>query len=541
MARSNTFARPTQVGALVMMSAWVAACAGGDGRPEPDGEELATADQALTGEDLGDAIDLGRSGSPPCSEAALRKHHRGPPGHRRNVILMIGDGMQLEDEIAISRYLHGRDFGMTWNRFPYRGYVATWDVTSYNKYAKAAGAPLFDATSYDPLIGYDPSRAGARPYPLEDPVGLLEYLKTGALPLPGSAGWWAATDSASAATAMSTGMKTDDGNVAWLPGDPDDGALLTVGEVLRSQRGMSFGIVSTQPLSAATPAAFSSHNKSRNNAAAIADEIVFSTQPEVVISGGHPVWRPGYSSISKTAYAALASSSTDYLLVERTTGVDGGAALLAGADQAVSEGKKLFGLFGGKGGNFEFGVPADAPGSPSVAPGSTENPTLAQAAEAALEVLSQDRDGFFLMIEQGDIDTANHANNYANKIACAADLDQAVKQVIHFVNRPHDQIHWGNTVLIVVADHATGYQRLNPEQVLGRGDLPTQSCTSAGCAYPDGDVSYGTTGHSNELVRVSVAGRGSPALRQCEGRDYPGTRIIENTALHWFMLDAAGL
>ncbi len=34
------------------------------------------------------------------------------------------------------------------------------------------------ATSYDPLVGYDPALAGAKPYPLENPATLLDYLKT---------------------------------------------------------------------------------------------------------------------------------------------------------------------------------------------------------------------------------------------------------------------------------------------------------------------------------------------------------------------------
>ena len=69
---------------------------------------------------------------------------------------------------------------------------------------------------------------------------------------------------------MSTGYKTDDGNLAWLPGDPAGGSLTTIAERLRADEGFSIGVVSTVPFSHATPAAFVSHNVSRNNYTQIA-------------------------------------------------------------------------------------------------------------------------------------------------------------------------------------------------------------------------------------------------------------------------------
>ncbi|HOS02451.1 MAG TPA: hypothetical protein PKZ01_05180, partial [Candidatus Hydrogenedentes bacterium] len=48
----------------------------------------------------------------------------------KHIILVIGDGMQLQHEIATSRYLYGTDNGLSFHKLPYRGYVATWDVTT---------------------------------------------------------------------------------------------------------------------------------------------------------------------------------------------------------------------------------------------------------------------------------------------------------------------------------------------------------------------------------------------------------------------------
>ena len=274
---------------------------------------------------------------------------------------------------------------------------------------------------------------------------------------------------------MSTGHKTDAGNIAWLAGDPAGGALTTIAETLRAKRGFAIGVLTTVPFTHATPAAFVSHDVNRNDYHAIGDEIVNRIRPDVVIGGGHPHWTKQF--VSAQTYATL-KHSAEYVFVERTPSVNGGRALLAGADAAVAGGRKLFGLFGGKAGNFDYRVVANAPGAPAVGVGNRENPTLAQATEAALRVVSADPDGFFLMIEQGDIDWANHANAYTNMIGCMADLDETVRAVVAFVERPSDAIDWSNTLVLVTADHANSYLRLNPKVTLGAGELPACSGTA---------------------------------------------------------------
>jgi alkaline phosphatase len=281
----------------------------------------------------------------------------------------------------------------------------------------------------------------------------------------------------------------------------------------------------------------------------IAEEIIFDVKPEVVIGGGHPkldnpTWDTTKGYISKRAYSAL-KKSTEYIFVERTARVDGGVALLEGAQQAVKEGKKLFGLFGGAGGNFESMEPHDLPGTPLVTQESRENPSLTEASIAALKVLSQDPQGFFVMIEQGDIDWANHANDFQRMVGTTKDLHDAVQGVIDFVNQPGDDMDWENTLMIVTADHSNSYMRLQkPFKPLG--DLPRQdgvgSCGYGGpaCTYPDNDVSYGSTSHTNELVRLYAMGAGLQHIYKYEGEWYPFTRILDNTQLFHIMMEAAG-
>ncbi len=489
----------------------------------------------------------------------------------KNVILIIGDGFQLEHERAYNNFATGiYDSGLQHWNWPYKGAVATWDVTTYNRYAYSAGAAVITDDKFDPMntasfnaaLGYDVSKGGALPYPQSTLAALnstaaLGYFGT---PLKGSTSGSAgipATDSASAGTALATGFKTDDGNIAWRTGDKADGSLKTIAEMFRAQRGGAIGVVSTVPFTHATPAAFVSHNISRSNYKAIGKEIITSVKPDVVIGGGHPAFNsasvnPDYTYIDSTDYAALKSSG-DYILVERQAGVDGGAALVAKAGEAGGGGKKLFGLFGGVGGSFEYHVPS-SDGTASVTRGSTENPSLAQAATAAMTVLGKNPNGFFLMIEQGDIDWANHANNHQGMIGGMWDLDQTVRAVEAFIDRPGDAIDWNNTVVIVTSDHGNSFMRIDPSRKLAKGKLPLQQGKPAGSSYggdnlyPNAEITYGFNGnginaHTNEPVTLYARGSADIAalFKAYEGIWYPGSKLIDNTQLFRVMLGALGL
>ena len=492
---------------------------------------------------------------------------RRPAPSVRHVIFFIGDGMSAETEVAASRYLYGRDNGLAWQGLPTRAYVATWDVNAYNARAREAGRPPYRRSSFDPAIGYDVKANGAKP--LAGP-GVVERFPPGP-----------ATDSASAATALATGHKTDSGNIAWQPGDPPDGRLTTIAEELRERAGAAIGVISTVPFSHATPASFVSHNPSRSayytglkgyKGVGIADEIILETKPDVVIAGGSPLLdnpefdpRKGY--ISESLYRTL-QTSPDYVFVERRPGQDGGRALAEAADRAAREGRRLFGLFGGKGGNFDVAQAEGSPGRPSVTSGSEENPSLAEAVESALGLMARDPDGFFLVVEQGDIDWANHDNDYRAMIGSMSDLDAAVRAALAFVDRPGDDVDWTNTVLLVTADHATGGLLLEPGVTLGAGDLPKELArvdegaqppakigSDRGPAngpviknpdypspydYPDGDVSFGTAGHTNELVDLAVVGAAAKDFLHFRGTWYPGP-ILDNTQINAALRRALGL
>jgi alkaline phosphatase len=475
------------------------------------------------------------------------RHHHGKQ-EAKYIILLVGDGMNIEHEIAASRYLFGKDMALSFHKLPYQADQATWDVTTYQKYGGS-----YDSAAIAATTGYDPAKGGKKPYPLGPELpGAIEYHNI-----------WA-TDSASAATAWATGYKTDDGNINWLPGDPDaggnrnnDGSLKTIAEHLRELKNYAVGIVSTVPFTHATPAGFVAHNKSRNNYHALGHEILAQFKPEVVIGAGYQAGssctNPLQSNfISKATYEAVCADS-DYKVVTRAAGVDGGLAVLGAAQQAAEEGKKLFGLFGGSAGHFESLKPNDLPETPLVTQATRENPTFAEATLAALKVLGKNPNGFFLMAEQGDLDWAAHANDFARQVGTTKDLHDGTRAVIDFVNQPGDDMTWDNTLLIVTSDHSNNYMRNKVR--LGAGDLPLQraktsadpavargvesSCHTANC-YPDGEVSFASGTHTNELTRIYAKGAGTHRFERYEGRWYPGTRIIDNTQLFHMMMDAAG-
>lgn len=474
-------------------------------------------------------------------------------GVAKHVILIIGDGMNLEHEVAGSRYLTGSDASLSFHGLPYQTYASTWDVSSYNAYAENwdyrwKGA--YDPNDFKPYVGYDPATGNGAPSPAEktgetqDRYYLTNYLY-GKKP--------AATDSASAATALYTGIKTDDGNIAWKAGDPADGSLATIAELMKRQLGASFGAVSTVEINHATPAAVYAHNINRNNYSpekntgdsftpTIAEQLT-TCGIDVAVGAGHPSWAKGY--FPQSLIEAMKAKGS-YVVVERAKGVDGNVSLAEAAAQAISGGKKLFGLYGGTGGDFENRVVTDTPGKPSIDRGSSENPTFAALVEAALKVLATNPKGFFLMAEQGNLDWRNHANDYMGMVGCVVDLHEGVAAAVAFVDKPDDDITWDNTLLIVTSDHSNSYMRI--KKPLGKGDLPPQKPVGSDAYGPiydsnsySGYVTYGTKEHTNELVTVYARGAGVDIFKKYEGAWYPGTNIIDNTHIYKVMEEAAGV
>ena len=147
-----------------------------------------------------------------------------------------------------------------------------------------------------------------------------------------------------------------------------------------------------------------------------------------------------------------------YVVARRTQDRDGAEVLNEAAAEAIKNDHRLFGFFGVKDGHLPYQT-ADGDFDPTRGNSKadkyskadiSENPTLAQMATAALTVLEKNELGFYLMVEAGDVDWANHQNNIDNSIGAVFSGDDAFKAIVQWVE---ENSSWEETQLVVTADH----------------------------------------------------------------------------------------
>ncbi len=235
------------------------------------------------------------------------------------------------------------------------------------------------------------------------------------------------TDSAAGATALSTGVKTFNGAIAVGPDSLRRETILQRAQ----KKGMKTGLVVVSSITHATPAAFVAHVPSRTLQIEIA-EYVAESRVDVVLGGGWGWFLPKNNGGRRT-------DGKD--LVRRM--VDDGYRYVS-TDDAFHEAVKgrptrLLGLFAEN----------------HLSRAETRKPTLTEMTVAALELLSRNTKGFFLMVEGSQIDWGGHENNTEYIAGEMIDFDDAVGSVLRFLER-HPE-----TLVVVTADHETGGFALN--------------------------------------------------------------------------------
>jgi alkaline phosphatase len=226
------------------------------------------------------------------------------------------------------------------------------------------------------------------------------------------------TDSAAAATALATGVETYNGWLAMappLPGTP----VQTVLE--RAEPLKATGLITDADERAATPAAFAAHVTDRDLDLDITEQIA-AKDIELLLSGG---W------------------SYDYLLEGRqgVTYVQNSSDLAYLAGQGAWPGH-LYGFIGKSG--LVYNLDREEEGVVGI------QPMLPELTSAALGVLGQDPDGFFLMVEAAVIDYGGHSRDAAWIASEVKELDRAVQVAVDYARSRTD------TLVIVTADHETG-------------------------------------------------------------------------------------
>ncbi|WP_152655580.1 alkaline phosphatase [Oceanobacillus sp. CFH 90083] len=234
------------------------------------------------------------------------------------------------------------------------------------------------------------------------------------------------TDSAAAGTAMSTGVKTNNGIIGL---DPEGNPLQTILEASQDQD-KSTGLVATSTITHATPAAFGAHVDDRNKETEIAGQLI-DNEIDVLLGGGKNNFLPESEGGNQAEANVLQQAEKQgYQLVENRN-------QLLEADIDL-ENENLLGLF------------ADDAMSPELHRNAEEEPSLAEMTQTAIDTLKNDEDGFFLMVEGSQIDWAGHDNDAVWAMTDVEAFEKAVQEAINFAEAD------GNTLVVIGGDHETG-------------------------------------------------------------------------------------
>ena len=394
-----------------------------------------------------------------------------------NIILMVFDGMDWQTTRATSlykqnRYTSGRGTGLALQD----------DRRVRTDYGLICTSPKADTLKFDinaqtvvdwsgkPTGGYDARRGGQAPW-LEQSKG--DYLLGKDREQPHTV-----TDSAAAATSMMSGYKTYNAGINVLV---DGSHVVPIGRSLQSEDDFKVGVVTSVPVTHATPAGAYANNVTRKDYQDLGRDLIglpssaHRNTPlqgvDVLLGGGWGEKKdadtaqgdnflPGNPYLHEEDIRRVdVQNGGKYVVVQRTPGKAGKQHLMAATMQAIDEDHRLLGFFGTTGGHLPFQT-ADGEYNPTIdnrekkeeytSADVTENPTLAEMTRAALLVLEQAVDGFWLLVEAGDIDWANHANNVDNAIGAVLSGDDAFRVVMDWVD---ENDAWPYTAVIVTADH----------------------------------------------------------------------------------------
>ncbi len=256
-------------------------------------------------------------------------------------------------------------------------------------------------------------------------------------------------DSACSATMLATGTPTASEVIGI---DSQGNHVETILEKAKA-KGKATGLVSDTRMTHATPAAFASHQPHRSLENSIAVDML-ETGVDVLLSGGLRHWIPKSTNEKGDTYKQLEKLTQGdvYLKSKRkdernllTEAQQQGYSLAFNRDMLeASKGDKLLGLFAYSG--MDDGIAY----SKSKNDPKRTQPSLEEMTVKALDILSKDKDGFFLMVEGGQIDWAGHSNDAGTMLHELIKFDEAVNSVYEWAKGRED------TLVIVTADHETG-------------------------------------------------------------------------------------
>ncbi|MDQ0881790.1 alkaline phosphatase [Peribacillus sp. V2I11] len=228
------------------------------------------------------------------------------------------------------------------------------------------------------------------------------------------------TDSASAATAMSSGVKTYNAAIAV---DNDKSEVKTVLEAAK-EKGKATGLVATSEITHATPASFGAHDENRKNMNSIADDyyndlIKGKHKIDVLLGGGKSNFVRPDVNLAK----AFEKDGYSYVTDKK--------------QMLKDKNEQVLGLFASE-------------GLPKMIDRPSETPFLEDMTSSAIQRLNKNKDGFFLMVEGSQVDWAGHDNDIVGAMSEMEDFEKAYMAAMEFAKKDK------HTLVVATADHSTG-------------------------------------------------------------------------------------
>jgi alkaline phosphatase len=420
----------------------------------------------------------------------------------KNIILCIADGWG-ENQILAAEFYHGRK--AVYKDFPVQLFMS--------HYPAKLSDTINDITKWN--TGYNSY------YAWNDPLWLNRNV----------------TGSASSGTAIATGKKTYNNSIGL---DINHNKIKNITE-RAAEIGKYAGVVTSVPFSHATPACMAAHNKNRNNYEEIARDMLLDSKLSVIMGAGHPLYDSD-GNLLKDENADMVFGDENYKYVggkatwdmltnkaiKCNTSNNQGTHSVQDIDDdgqpdpwiLIQDRKEFQELTKGETPKRVIGIPKVAYTLQQSRKSNNQNgqneaaytvafieniPTLEGMALGALNVLDNDPEGFFLMIEGGAIDWACHDNQPGRLIEEQSDFDDAVKGVCDWVE---ENSNWDETLLIVTGDHETGFLTGTKDTIAFGNDLSGYRIKDRGKGNMP-EMYFHSDNHTNQLIPFYAKGSGS--------------------------------
>jgi alkaline phosphatase len=410
----------------------------------------------------------------------------------KNVIIMISDGWGYNQILATDYFSSGKAGTQIYEKFPTKLAMSTYSLGTDSK--------------DDDLLGYyDPAT-------IWNSFEMMKYHYT---------------DCPAAGTAMSTGSKTYD---AAIGVDQDKADLRHMTEDFEAL-GKATGVVSSVSFSHATPASFVAHNVSNNNYSELANEMLMDSATDVIMGCGHPWFDNNGMMKTSPNYKYVGGQATWDALVAGTLGNDADNDGDLDPWTLIQTKAEFEAIQTGPTPARVIGIPqvyetlqqardGDKLADAYEVPFSNNVPDLTVMSKGALNILDNDKDGFFLMIEGGAVDWAGHAGQSGRLIEEQADFNTAVNAVCEWVE---NNSSWAETLVIVTGDHETGY-------LTGTAGVYDEVVNNGIDIMPT--MAWNSTNHTNQLVPFFAKGAGAEIYKKlADAVDPVRGKYLDNTEI----------